>query len=115
MIRINLLPQEERAQRKKALALPAMGMVVPVVAVGLFVALLAGVTMMQQKKISGLKGDIARAEDEARRLKPQIDRVNELTKRREELNTRLQIISDLDKGRFHSVRLMDDIAQELPQ
>lgn len=115
MIRINLLPQEERVQRKKSLALPAVGMVVPFVGVGLFVALLAGVTLMEQKKISGLKGDIARAEDEARRLKPQIDRVNELTKRREELNTRLQIISDLDKGRFHSVRLVDEVAQQLPQ
>ena len=35
MIRINLLPQEERVQRKKGLALPAMGMVVPFVGVGL--------------------------------------------------------------------------------
>ncbi|TPW05873.1 MAG: fimbrial assembly protein PilN, partial [bacterium] len=53
-------------------------------------------------------------EEEARRLKPQIDKVNELTRQREELNTRLTIIQDLDKGRFHSVRLMDEVAADMP-
>jgi hypothetical protein len=99
MIRINLLPQEERAQRKKALALPAMGMVVPVVAVGLFVALLAGVTMMQRRRSRASRAT-SPGPGRTRRLKPQIDRVNELTKRREELNTRLQIISDRTRVGF---------------
>lgn len=114
MIRINLLPHEERVQRK-AVAMPAIGAFVPFVVLGLFAAALVTVTMLERQKISGLKTDIARAEEEARRLKPIIERVNELTKKREELNTRLQIITDLDKNRFHSVRLMDEVAQNLPQ
>lgn len=114
MIRINLLPQEERVQRK-AVAMPAIGAFVPFVVLGLFAAGLVTVTMMERQKITGLKTDIARAEEEARRLKPVIERVNDLTKKREELNTRLQIITDLDKNRFHSVRLMDEMAQNLPQ
>lgn len=114
MIRINLLPQEERVVRRRV-ALPRVGAVVPWLVLGLFIAAIVALTAVERARISGLKRDIARAEEEARRLKPQIDKVNELTRKREELNTRLQVIQDLDKGRFHSVRLMDEMAQDLPQ
>lgn len=113
MIRINLLPQEERVQKKK-LALPGVATVAPFVAVGLFLAAVVGITVMERSKIASLKRDIARAEEEARRLKPQIDKVNELTRQREELNTRLEIIQDLDKGRFHTVRVLDGVAADIP-
>lgn len=114
MIRINLLPREERVERRRV-ALPRVGAVAPWLALGLFIAAIVAVTAMERARIAGLKRDIARAEEEARLLKPQIDKVNELTRKREELNTRLQVIQDLDKGRFHSVRLMDELAQDLPQ
>lgn len=113
MIHINLLPQEERIQRKR-IALPAIGAVVPFLLLAVFFGAIVAVTAMERSRISGLKRDIARAEEEARRLKPQIDKINELSRKREELNTRLQIIQDLDKGRFHSVRLMDELAQNVP-
>ena len=113
MIRINLLPQEERVQKRK-MALPGVAAVAPLALVALFVAAVIGITVMERSRIASLNRDIARSEEEARRLKPQIDKVNELTRRREELNTRLGIIQDLDKGRFHSVRLMDEVAQNVP-
>lgn len=114
MIQINLLPQEERVQRRK-MALPGVSAVVPFVALALFFGAIVAVTAMERSRIAGLKRDIARSEEEARRLKPQIEKVNELTRKREELNTRLQVIMDLDKGRFHAVRLMDEMAQNIPQ
>ncbi len=114
MIRINLLPREERVERKR-LALPRVGAVAPWLLLGLFFGAIVVLTAMERTRISGLKRDIARAEEEARLLKPQIDKVNALTQKREELNTRLQVIQDLDKGRFHSVRIMDELAQDLPQ
>jgi type IV pilus assembly protein PilN len=114
MIRINLLPQEERAQRRK-MALPAVSAFVPFVALALFLGAIVAITAMERSRIAGLKRDIARAEEEARVLKPQIEKVNELTRRREELNTRLQVIQDLDRGRFHAVRLMDEVAQNMPE
>jgi type IV pilus assembly protein PilN len=113
MIRINLLPQEERVQKRR-MALPGVAAVAPLALVAVFVAAVIGITVMERSKIASLNRDIARAEEEARRLKPQIDKVNELTRRREELNTRLGIIQDLDKGRFHSVRLMDEVAADIP-
>ena len=113
MIQINLLPQEERVQRRK-FALPGVSSVAPFIMVGMFLVAVAGVTVMERARIASLNRDIARAEEEARRLKPQIDKVNELTRQREELNTRLTIIQDLDKGRFHSVRLMDEVAADMP-
>lgn len=114
MIRINLLPQEERAQRRK-MALPRVSAIVPFLALALFFGAIVAITAMERSRIAGLKRDIARAEEEARVLKPQIEKVNELTRRREELNTRLQVIQDLDRGRFHSVRLMDEMAQNMPE
>jgi type IV pilus assembly protein PilN len=113
MIRINLLPQEERVQKRK-MALPGVAAVAPLALVALFVAAVIGITVMERSRIASLNRDIARSEEEARRLKPQIDKVNELTRRREELNTRLGIIQDLDKGRFHAVRLMDEVAADIP-
>ena len=113
MIRINLLPQEERVQKRK-MALPGVAAMAPLALVALFVAAVIGITVMERSRIASLNRDIARSEEEARRLKPQIDKVNELTRRREELNTRLGIIQDLDKGRFHSVRLMDEVAADIP-
>jgi type IV pilus assembly protein PilN len=113
MIQINLLPQEERVQKKRV-ALPKIGAVVPFLMLAVFFAAIVAITAIERSRIAGLKRDIARAEEEARRLKPQIDKINELTRKREELNTRLQIIQDLDKGRFHSVRLMDELAQNVP-
>jgi type IV pilus assembly protein PilN len=113
MIQINLLPQEERIQRKK-FALPGVSAVVPFVMVGAFLVAVVGITVMERSKIASLNRDIARSEEEARRLKPQIEKVNELTRQREELNTRLTIIQDLDKGRFQAVRLMDEVAADIP-
>jgi type IV pilus assembly protein PilN len=113
MIQINLLPQEERVQRRK-LTLPAMGAVVPVLALAVFFGAIVAITAMERTRIMSLKRDIARAEEEARLLKPQIEKINELTRKREELNTRLQVIQDLDRGRFHSVRVMDELAQNIP-
>jgi type IV pilus assembly protein PilN len=97
------------------MVLPGFAAVVPFVALALFFGAIVAITAMERSRIAGLKRDIARAEEEARVLKPQIEKVNELTRRREELNTRLQVIQDLDRGRFHSVRLMDEMAQNMPE
>jgi Tfp pilus assembly protein PilN len=46
-------------------------------------------------------------------IQPQVDRVRKLTAQREDLERRLDIIRNLDQGRFLSVRLMDNVSREV--
>ena len=114
MIRINLLPREER-QAKRNIALPKLGALMPVFAL-LFVALLfAAFALIQTMQVGRLKTDIARAQQEAEKLRPQIEMINELTKKREELTHRLDVIATLDKNRLWRVKLVDELSRCVPE
>lgn len=114
MIRINLLPREER-QTRRAIQLPKIGTLMPVLVLLLVVALFAAVSVFQTLQIGRLKADIARAEQEAEKLKPQIQTIQDLTQKREELQHRLTVIADLDKGRLHGVKLVDELSRCAPE
>lgn len=114
MIRINLLPREER-QARRAIQLPKLGTLMPVLVLLLVVALFAAVSVFQTLQIGRLKADIARAEQEAEKLRPQIHTIQELTQKREELQHRLTVIGDLDKGRLQRVKLVDELSRCVPE
>jgi type IV pilus assembly protein PilN len=114
MIRINLLPHDERKARK-SIALPKMGTMMPVLVLVLVIVLFAGVSVIQTLQVGRLKADIARAAQEADKLRPQIQTINELTQKREELERRLNVISDLDKGRLIRVKLVDELSRCVPE
>lgn len=114
MIRINLLPREER-QARRAIQLPKLGTLMPVLVLLLVVALFAAVSVFQTLQIGRLKADIARAEQEAEKLRPQIRTIQELTQKREELQHRLTVIGDLDKGRLQRVKLVDELSRCVPE
>jgi Tfp pilus assembly protein PilN len=114
MIRINLLPREER-QVHRALTLPKLGTVMPVLVLLLVGVLFAAVSVVQALQIGRLKADIARAEQESEKLRPQIQTIQELTMKREELTRRLNVITELDKGRLVRVRLIDELAHCVPE
>lgn len=114
MIRINLLPREER-QVRRSLALPKLGTVLPVLVLVLVGALFAAVSVVQALQIGRLKSDIARAEQESEKLRPQIQTIQELTTKREELTRRLNVITELDKGRLTRVRLIDELSRCVPE
>ena len=113
MIRINLLPREER-QVRRSFTLPKLGAVMPVLVLLLVVGLFAAVSVVQALQIGRLKADIARAEQESEKLRPQIRTIQELTQKREELERRLNVITELDKGRLVRVRLVDELAKCVP-
>jgi type IV pilus assembly protein PilN len=75
---------------------------------------IGGIYLMQRVKVASLEADIQAAEVEHRRLKPQIDRINQLMAQREQLNQRLSIIQALNNGRFGTVELVDEISQLVP-
>lgn len=115
MIRVNLLPREEKAARKApTMSFKVGDMVVPGVILGAAGIVIAATSMAQQSRITALEKSISEVEAQSRALAPQIERVNQLAKERAELDLRMGIINRLEKGRTQSVRLMDELARCVP-
>ena len=115
MIRINLLPREDKGQRRSPTVDFHPGdLVVPVAILASAALVILGTTMSQGARIGGLQKSIADIDAESRALAPQIERVNRLAQERAELDLRLGIISKLERGRTQSVRLMDELARCVP-
>jgi type IV pilus assembly protein PilN len=115
MIRINLLPGEERRQRKAAVALKVGDLMVPLALMVATALVVAGTALSQRTRADGLVRSIAEVDAQSRVLAPQIERVNRLAQERAELDLRLGIIGRLQKGRTQSVRLMDELARCIPE
>ncbi len=114
MIRINLLPRDERHERR-SLALPKIGSLMPILVLLLVIALFGAVSVFQTLQIGRLNADVARAEQESAKLRPQIQTIQELTQKREELQRRLNVIQDLDKTRLQRVMLVDELSRCVPE
>ena len=114
MIRINLLPREEKAQRGPAIEFKAGEMLVPLGVLIASVLVIAGTTLSQHSRETSLQNSISEMEAQSRALAPQIERVNRLAQERAELDLRLGIINKLEKGRTQSVRIMDELARCVP-
>lgn len=114
MIRINLLPKEEKVQRRVAVDFHPGDVVAPLVILATAGLVILGATLSQGAKIGSFQKLIAEIDAESRAIAPQIEKVNRLAQERAELDLRLGIISKLEKGRTQSVRLMDELARCVP-
>jgi type IV pilus assembly protein PilN len=115
MIRVNLLPREEKAQRKSVSVDFKIGdVVLPVIVLAAAALVITGSALSQRTRQAGLDKSIQQVDSESRQLAPQIARVNQLAQERAELDLRMGIISKLEKGRTQSVRLMDELARCVP-
>lgn len=114
MIRINLLPPEQRVKRKR-IALPKVGNVAFVAVVGSIVALLIIISLVQGARAVNLKGKIAAARVQADKLRPQIEQIERLTAEREELDTHMKVITELEKNRSFEVMLLDELNKRVPE
>ena len=116
MIRINLVPIEEReAETGPSLSMPRRSFWIPLtLGIAVLVPLL-GMTAMQRIKIAGLRSDIAVAQAEARRLKPQIERIQLIEKDRADLNQRLVTVQGLARDRYLPVQVLDELATNTPE
>ncbi len=113
MIRINLLPAEDRAKRKE-LHLPEMSTVYMVTAIVVFVASIGVSGTIQRHRVRSLEKKIEEAREESRKLAPQLAKIKQITKEREEVNRRLSLITSLDRNRYYRVKLLNDISYKLP-
>jgi type IV pilus assembly protein PilN len=113
MIRINLLPPEDRT-KKRELHLPEMSTVWLFVGVIAFVGSMFTIGFVQHHKVRALEGKIEVAKEESRKLAPQLAKIKEITKEREEVDRRLSLITSLDRHRYFRVKLLSDISYKLP-
>jgi type IV pilus assembly protein PilN len=110
MIRINLLPakETERAigqRQQRALA-----------ALGLAVALLIMVVpyMIQAARLSSLERDTREVQEDIKRYDERVKEVRDLDRLKEELQTKLRIIDDLNNKRVGPARVLNDLGVATP-
>jgi type IV pilus assembly protein PilN len=80
-----------------------------VAAVGLSVA-----HIYQGQNIAALEKTIEEEEAESRRLAPEIAKIKRLNQQRQDLNERLDAITQLDRDRYFRVHLLDELNRNLP-
>ena len=113
MIRINLLPQDERTTTR-SVKLPNLAGMAPLAILPAVLAVVCVHAFLTQSKLAMLRNDVTEVQEEVRAIQPQVDRVKKLTAKREELERRLEVIRQLDQDRFLSVRWMDELSRHVP-
>lgn len=114
MIRINLLPAEEKQARKGLTIKRPTGMLLPLVVLGIGVTAVVASVVHQQAQLQSLTRDLRAVEGEIGRLAPEVALVERLSKERAELDLRLSVIDQLSEKRFDAVRLMDELDRAVP-
>ena len=117
MIRINLMPREERSARRgkpQAAKKSSAGHARPLAIVAGVLVVIVGTIVQQQAQVHLLASEVARVESESRALAPQIAMVERLAHERADLDLRLSLIDQLSHGRFDAVRMMDELDRAVP-
>jgi type IV pilus assembly protein PilN len=114
MIRINLLPPEDRV-KKREFHMPELSSIYLVAGVVAFIVAILVAGFIQQHKIRVLSGKISEAQEESKKLAPQLAKIKQITKEREEVDRRLGIITSLDRHRYYRVKILSDISFKLPR
>ena len=118
MIRVNLMPAEERAHKTRRAGKsrkPTAGLVLPIAILAGVIVLVVGLVVQQQAQIHLLVQEIAKVEKESRDLAPQIAMVERLAVERADLDLRLSVIDQLGRNRFEAVRLVDELDRAVPE
>jgi len=115
MIRVNLLPKDERIHKHHApVQFKAADYVLPLIVLAAITAIVMGTVVAQRMAITTVSKSIADVDAQSRALAPQIERVNRLAQEKAELDLRLGVITKLEEGRTSGVRTMDELARCVP-
>ncbi len=110
MIKINLLPYREALRRQNIIT---HGVVAGSVLLVLLI-ILSAVDLYMRSQIKTIKSEIARIEKEITRNKVSLDEINQLKKEKENYARQFQIIEDLRQNKAGPVRILDELAQRVP-
>ena len=113
MIEINLLPKNY-LKGSRTISLGKVGMYVIAAAAGV-VLMLAGVTLYQVYQLRNLETNIERANQRAAMLQRDIRLVDALTDVKQKVQERMVAVERLDRHRSVWVRLLEDIAGNVPE
>lgn len=113
MIRINLLPKEEKPS-KEAMTWNSV-FIWALIAAGIVIIAGVGFHIFHRYEVDAMKSDIATMRAEQDQFRTQAAIVNDLTRKRKLIAQRLDIIETLDENRSARVRLLDEIARSVPQ
>lgn len=111
MIRINLLPHREekrKARRQQFYGLLGLVSVLAALIVFLGYTIISGYISAQEEKNGFLKKEIAA-------LDKQIDQIKNLREQTQALLARKQIIESLQQDRAEAVRLLGELAKQMPE
>jgi len=110
MIRINLLPYHELAVKEtKVKQIFVIGG-----AFALFFVLLGVVHFVLLSSLSGLEKDVKAKEERVNTLNRLIGEVDNIRKEKAILEKKLAIIKKLEEGRLYPVRMLADVAAQVP-
>jgi len=118
MIKINLLPPEDRKKTHR-IKLPALSGGGPkavwmIAGIVVYAGMVIAIGSLQSKSARDLEAKITKVKQESEALAPQLERIRQLTKEREEVDRRLGIIASLDRERYFRVQLLNDISEKMP-
>lgn len=113
MIRINLLPQNER---KSVRRMPGINRakVLPLGMLSVVGTMCLVVFMLQSAREKSLEKEVAIARAEAEKYMKTIALIDEMVEKETELNRRLDIVRTLDKNRYRTVTVLDEMAKRVP-
>jgi type IV pilus assembly protein PilN len=113
MIRINLLPREEKPS-KEAVTWNRV-FIWSLIAAGLILVVGFGLFAYRTYEIRILKGDIAEQRAELAKYEGQAALVRDLMAKRQAIQQRIDVIENLDRDRFLRVYVLDELARSVPQ
>ncbi len=121
MVRINLIPKEEKVKKRAGFRGPSIKMPTGIenyLGIGLVVLviiILAFVHIGQKRNITRLNTNIQETREELRQLEEVVKLVKELDRKRKDLNTRIEIIRGLNRGRYEKARFLYTLSSILPE
>jgi type IV pilus assembly protein PilN len=110
MIRINLLPYHEKAQKANL----ARQLIVIAAALGLFLFIIALIQIYMVKSISDLEADIKQQKARLAVLTKIIGDIDQAKQDKQLLEMKLNAINGLEENRLYPIRLLDEISSLVP-
>ncbi len=124
MIRINLLPEEERGKKVRrgppglkipSLKIPMVSQTIWIASViGVLVVVFLSIYVSRRVSIGKLNNEITRMENRLAKLRKEADLVKSLETKEKELQNRLGVINKLNRDRFLMVKMLDDLCARVP-
>lgn len=120
MVRINLLPKEEKVRGRPGMPKPSIKLptgienYIGIIILVLVIVILGFLHIRQKRVIGRLHTNIEETRRELRKLDEVVKLVKELDKKRRDLDARIEIIRDLNRGRYEKTKLLYKLSYLLP-